>query len=692
MKKPKNPLKLRLQILLGLVGGIFLFFAVLLYNTQIVHGSEYQSRSITSNATAEAVTASRGIITDRNGKVLVGNRLTCTLEFSADGFADDDELNEAIWRLASLCRDNGVTWTDTLPISRNVPYTYENIQKATGFSGFLKSKKLEFTEDSSGLPQPELPAGSMIRTLQTLFHVRSDYTDQQIRTIVGVRYELAIHKSADTDYVFADDVSVELISQVADGHYAGVTTGTSSTRVYNTPYAAHILGTVGPIWAEDWNGDPKNGVPGYKDKGYSMNALVGKGGVEEAFESYLHGTNGTRLITTSASGQLTGELYTVAPQPGNTVALTLDLDLQTVTEDSLGRTVDAMTAKDGIARGAAAAVVGVGTGEVLALASYPSYDLSTFNENYAELVQDDRLPMFNRAIQGLYPPGSTFKPCSAVAALESGTITVDTRIQDRGVYTYYSSPQPRCWIYTQSGSTHGNINVTQAITHSCNYFFYEVGRLTGIHTLASYASQFGLGEYTGIEIGGESKGSMATPEYAAAHGLEWSDGQTLTAAIGQSYDLFTPLQLANYIATLVDNGNHYAAHLLKNVKANDNSRLVYVYDAEPMNVVEMSPTTVDAVKSGMKNLTTSTLSSAFQRCVVTAGAKTGTAQVFNATASNGVFVAFAPYDDPQIAVAVVVERGGSGSALANTAVDIINAYFSRDEIGTAIIGENTLLK
>ena len=283
----------------------------------------------------------------------------------------------------------------------------------------------------------------------------------------------------------------------------------------------------------------------------------------------------------------------------------------------------------------------------------------------------------------------------AVAALESGVITPSTTILDRGIYDYYSSPQPRCWIYSSYGSTHGRVDVSEAITVSCNYFFYEVGRLTGIKTLDDYATQFGLGQYTGIEIGGpnsaEAKGALASPEYAEANDLEWSDGQTLTAAIGQSYNLFTPLQLANYIATLVGNGEHYAAHLLKNVKTYNNSAVVYAYDKDPVNVVEMQDSTVEAIKTGMHDLTTGSLSTYFSKCVVSAGAKTGTAETGVTDANNGTFVCFAPYDDPQIAVAVVIEKGGAGAALAETAVDILNAYFSREEIGTAIIGENTLL-
>ena len=241
-----------------------------------------------------------------------------------------------------------------------------------------------------------------------------------------------------------------------------------------------------------------------------------------------------------------------------------------------------------------------------------------------------------------------------------------------------------CWVYRQGGSTHGRINVTQAITVSCNYFFYEVGRLTGIRTLDSYASQFGLGQSTGIEIG-DSSGVLASPEWADSHNREW------TAAIGQSYNLFTPLQLANYIATLVGGGEHYQAHLLKNVKEYDNSRLLYVYDDEPLNTVEMSGSTVEAVTKGMHELTVSGgVAFAFQDCVVSAGAKTGSAQV-GTDIANGVFVAYAPYEDPEIAVAIVIEKGGSGAALATAAVEIINSWFSHTDDGAAI-GENTLLK
>ena len=675
MQNP-HPAKRRVIALLAFFGAFLLLFAVVLYDAQILHGGENRAKSISSNAASETVTASRGIITDRNGKVLVSNRLAYTLVFDRSGFDDDAALNAAILRLVQLCEETGTGWNDTLPIGRVGNFLrYSNARSET-FDKFIE--KNDLTSGASGR--------QLLSELRELYHVDESLSEREARLIVGVRYELHSRDS----YTFAEDVSTEVLSLITDGRYEGVTIRTASARVYNTALAAHILGTIGPIWQEEWSSNEDTGYVGYADKGYSMNDLVGKDGVEKAFESYLRGTDGRRLIPTDETGKITGELYTREPQPGGTVALTLDIDLQADVEAALAETISGMIDKDSNERGGAAAVVSVGTGEVLALASYPTYDLSTFNEDYDELVNDQRLPMFNRATQGIYAPGSTFKMVTAVAALESGIITPSSIIQDRGIYTYYKDPQPMCWIYSQTGSTHGRINVSQAITDSCNYFFYEVGRLTGIRTLDSYASQFGLGQSTGIEIG-DSSGVLASPEWAESHDQEWTDGQTITAAIGQSYNLFTPLQLANYVATLVGGGDHYQAHLLKNVKAYDNSRLLYMYDDNPINTVEMSDTTLSAVTRGMHELTVSgSVAYAFENCVVSAGAKTGSAQV-GTDIANGVFVAYAPYENPEIAVAIVIEKGGSGAALANTAVEIINSWFSRAQDGTAI-GENTLLK
>jgi penicillin-binding protein 2 len=676
MMKNPHPSRRRVYVLLGFFGAFLVLFLAVLYNAQVVNGTENRARSISSNTASETVTASRGIITDRNGKVLVSNRLAYTLVVDKSGFGKDDAaLNDAIWRLIALCQEQGVAWNDTLPMTTgNSPRL---TTKSTGetFREYLKDNKLPTDGDSEAL----------LEAMRTLYGIDSSYTTAQARLIAGVRYELDGRSS----YTFAEDVSTELLGRITDGKYQGVTIKTAAARVYDTKLAAHILGTVGAIWQEEWRSDESTGYVGYADKGYSMNDLVGKDGVEKAFEEYLHGKDGKRLITTDENGKITGELYTREPQPGGTVALTIDIDLQQVVEDTLAETIQGMIDKDSNERGGAAVVIEVGTGEILACASYPTYDLETFNQDYEELLADERLPMFNRATQGVYAPGSTFKLCTSVAALEEGIITPSTIIEDKGIYTYYRDPQPMCWIWRQAHTTHGRINVSQAIVDSCNYFFYEVGRLTGIAKLDEYASAFGLGQSTGIETGDVS-GALASPEWAESHDREWTDGQTITAAIGQSYNLFTPIQLANYVATLVSGGEHYEAHLLKNVKSYDNSRIIDVYGKGPLNDLNISDSTMAAVTKGMHDLTHDSLAGAFSRCVVEAGAKTGSAQV-GTDIANGTFVAYAPYDDPEIAIAIVVEKGGSGSLLANAAVDIINAWFTRG--GTdAAVGEDTLLR
>ena len=666
MNKNPKPFR-RMHALAIFSAAIFVLFVAVLFDAQVSNGSEYRAKSIASNATWETVDASRGILTDRNGKVLVSNRLTYTLTLNKESFDDNATFNAAVDRLIKLAQETETVWVDTLPLSRDLaPMLYLSSRNDEDFLAFLEKNGISNT----------LTATQMLQALRQLFEIDAAYDAAEARLIAGVRYELDGRSS----YVFSENVPGEMISQIVDGAFPGVTTGVSTSRVYNTEYAAHILGRITRIYEEDWDE--------YKDKGYSMDALVGESGVEKAFEEYLRGIDGTRIITTDENGKITGELYTTEPKPGDTVALTLDLDLQEVTERALAKTVEEMIDEDSNQRGAAAAVVKVGSGEVLSLASYPTFDLSTFSEDYVDLLADERLPMFNRAVDGTYAPGSTFKMCTAVAALETGVITPSSIIRCEGIYTYYKDPQPRCWVWA-NGYTHGRINVSQAITDSCNYFFYEVGRLLGQDALNDYAMQFGLGQNTGIEIG-DSAGALASANYAERYDLEWSDGQTLTAAIGQSYNLFTPLQLANYTATLVGDGEYYTPHLLKSVKSYDNEELVYVYDEAADHVVEMSEETKRVVTQGMHNLTTGTLAGAFNNCVVSAGAKTGSAQV-GTDIANGVFVCYAPYENPEIAVAIVIEKGGAGAALASTAVEIINAYFTNPDVG-GVIPENTLLK
>ena len=713
---PKNQ-HIRLYALAGFLAVILLVYLGILFNTQVLDHEEYLAKSVHSIAKEETVSASRGIITDRSGRTLVSNSSAYDLSFDTSLLKDGEDVNQSILRLIQLCQERDMTWVDNLPIRTEAPYAYTVDQLSDTQRGrFLtylrsldKAKKtlgnylLEHPElvsepeeaqtagdGSETALTPEKQADALLKrfpssalTEQVLnsagltsaallemlceeFQIPETLSMREQRQVMGVRYELALRRANGyTSCVLTEDIDTEFISLVTDGRYAGAKVTTSSQREYQTTYAAHILGTVGAISSKEELAS--------LGEGYRWDDMVGKSGVEAAFEQYLKGTDGTRVVSVNDEGKITGQYYETEPEPGSTVELTIDLELQKTVEDALAETVSKMTAEDGNAkRGAGAAVVKVGTGEVLALASYPTYDLSTYRQPEVNkaLTEDPARPFFNRATQGTYAPGSTFKPLTALAALEEGAVTLTEKINDPGVWYYpemIEGTEPfkaHCW----KRSGHGKLNVTQAITNSCNVFFYEMGYRLGIDALNKYASAFGLGENTGIEIG-DSAGVLAGREEREASGGVWYGGETTQAAIGQSDNLFTPLQLANYIATLVSGGKHCQAHLLKAVKAYDNSEVVAVGNTQPGGMVYSS----------------------FKDCTVTAGAKTGTAQLGGNVKNNGVFVCFAPYDEPEIALAIVIEQGDAGAALASTAVTILNSYFSADEIGTAVIGENQLL-
>lgn len=685
---------LRVNLLGGFLGVCLLVFAGLLFYTQKINGAEYLSQSVRTITRSEKVEASRGIITDRNGKVLVSNRQTYTLTFDASLLSAKDDQNSCILRLLQLCRQQGVTWTDNLPISSAAPFTYalDGISDTMGkrFLLFLQETKQDGEtlvpkswelEDltAENLEARGLTAGKLVELLRDEDHYALDasLTDNEARMVIGVRYELELRKKeiTNTSYIIAEDITTEMISMLSDGDYAGAKVSSSNLREYNTDYAAHILGYVQWLDAEDYKE--------LKDQGYDMDDWVGKAGVEQAFESYLKGTDGVRTIFTNADGKVTSEIYSTDPQPGNTVALTIDIDFQQSVEEALAATVSSMNREDGhYTRGAAAAAVEIGTGDILALASYPTYNLSTFRQEISELSTDESKPMWNRATSGTYPPGSTLKPATAIAALQEGKVGLHETLYCDGRWEYPNSKYfTNCWRHSGCGL----LTITSAIRESCTFFFADMGYRLGMDKLREYFSAFGLGQSTGIEIS-ESTGRLPeNPE---------GEDQAPWAGYGQSNQLYTPLQLANYIATLVDGGTRYPAHLLKSVKTYDNSQVIYSEEEqEPLSTLDIDQDNLDAVLEGMRELAAQgSVSSYFKNCVVTAGAKTGTAQLGSGITNNGVFVCFAPFEDPQIALAVVIEQGGSGAALASTAVKILNAYFTEDEIGTVTLGEGQLLQ
>ena len=681
----------RLLALAGFLTAALVSYVGVLYNIQINQHDYYLAKSIRTITRVETVEASRGVITDRNGRELVSSRSSYNLTFDSSLLNEDDDENLAILRLIKLCQSQQVGWTDNLPITSTAPFSYtldklDDTQRSR-FADFLQKdlKRVSTNLSPDGITEEllnslGLDAGSLVELLREKYEIPSSFSLSDARSVIGVQYELSIRQLVSTTaYAMVEDIDSAMISLLNDGNYAGARITTSSVREYKTDSAAHILGTVGPIWREEYLQ--------LKDKGYGYNDRIGRSGVELAFEAYLKGTDGKRIVSTNADGKITGEYYEKEPQPGNTVELTIDLSLQKSVEDALAETVSAMSAKDGnTTRGAGAVVIKVGTGEVLALASYPDFDLSNYNQDYNILSTDLAKPLWNRATMGTYAPGSTFKPLTAVASLMEGIITPYQKLKTTGHWTYPGDPNSyaNCWIYNSSRGNHGSINVSEAITVSCNYFFAQMGYYLGLDKLNEYATAFGLGEHTGIEIG-DAAGNLAQNK-AGENQAPW-------AAFGQASYLFTPIQLANYIATLVSGGKHCEAHLLKAVKSYDNTQVLAVGNTDPKNTVDISGEALTAVKKGMHDLTTTgSLAPYFKDCVVDAGAKTGTAQVSKDTENNGVFVCFAPYDAPEIAISIVIEQGGSGSALASTAVNILNAYFSADEIGTAILGENQLMQ
>ena len=733
----KDARHLRLYVLAALFFAVMAVYLGVLFNTQVNHYDEYYASSIRTIARSEAVEAARGNITDRNGKLMVSSRSSYNLTFDASLLDEGEDANEAILRLLELCQERGINWVDALPITRSTPfaYTLDSLDSTSSrrFLTYLKDLDgaaealgayllehpalLETTDEDGDVENPAddiladeeltdaqkasrlldkltasqltaallegagLSPTRLIALMREDLNVPASFSVAEARLVLGIQYEIRSRNLVSTDaYVLAEDIDTELISLLNDGDYAGAKITPSSVREYETTYAAHILGYLGDITAEDdyWNT--------LYYEGYAMNDKIGRSGVEAAFEEYLRGTDGVRVVSTNEEGKITGEYYQKAPVPGNTVVLTIDLDLQQATEDVLAATITQMNAEDGDeSRGGAAVVLDVDTREVLAIASYPTYDLATFRQSasvYAALESDPSRPFNNRATQGLYVPGSTIKPLTAVAALEEGAVSLTDRI--RSPITWYYPNDPTRSHINCAGGNHGLINVTQAITRSCNYFFAEMGYRLGMDTYLEYLHAFGLGDSTGIEIGDAAGILPENPE---------GQDRAPWAAFGQGNQAYTPLQIANYIATLVSGGELLQPHLLKAIKSYDNAEVLTVGEADTLGTVSISDSTLEAVKEGMLGYTQpgGSVYNAFRSCVVTAGAKTGTSQLGGDQTDNGVFVCFAPYDDPEIAVAIVIEHATWGSNLASTGVEILNSYFAADDSGNAVTGENQLL-
>ncbi len=664
--------RVRFIALIVVVVVIFVSYSGTLFKMQIIDNEYYKEQSQKKIYSTETITASRGNITDRNGQLLVTNETVYTVKLSR-ALLPTDRQNEILLNLANLLISKGEDYYDTLPISEMAPYTfiYQDENAQARIDALIKKYKLE----------QGATAGEIMQQLIKKYKIDTSLETAQKRIIAGVRYQMERASfSSSNPYIFASDISIDsvtIIKELAD-EYPGVSIDTESKRVYTTPYlASHILGRTDIIYAEEY--------PTYKELGYKMSDHVGKDGIEKAMESYLKGTDGTKVIERDVDGKVLGVTTVKEPISGSTVMLTLDKDLQEVAQTSLEQTIKNIAnsgkykanGEGADACAGAAVVIDVNSGEILASASAPNYDLTTYLENYTSLATDKLLPLFNRAFNGTYAPGSTFKMATGIAALEEGIIVPSTRIRDLGIYTKYApSYSPRCWVYSDYGTTHGSINVSQALEKSCNYFFYESADTMGIDNLNRYCTKLGLGQKTGIELP-EASGVLAGPESKKRiEDTSWYPGDTLQASIGQSYNLFTPLQLANYVATIVNGGTRYKTHLVKSINDTGTGVNTHSVGVEVVESLEMKDENYHAVMYGMQLAAKSgTASNLFSSYKVGVGAKTGTASVPSGTA-NGVFVAFAPYDKPEIAICVVVEHGAHGNSVGGVAKAVFDEYFN----------------
>lgn len=661
--------------------GIFSAFALRLFQWQIVDGQEYYDLSNTTSSSYIKLTATRGEILDRDGNTLALNRTCYDIVFD-DTLIDHEKLNDTILELIGIMEETKTEWIDNLPIELNEDGSYSFKENYDSEIEFLKSSSMLHVNSYA-------TADECMTQLLDMFDCK-EYEPEDAIKIVSVRYNMKKNLfDADSPYTFAKDISSDVMTVVNErtANMAGVRVDTTTIREYpDGALAPHIIGKTGPLTEEQYESfKEENNIFNIKDNlsGYSYDDTMGQNGIEYAMEDTLRGENGKLAIETDRDGNLIDSEIEVKPQAGNTVYLTLDSRIQAVTNASLSKNVqdakkNAVPTSDNPGGGdcetGAAVMINVKTGVVLAASTYPSYDLNKYITDiayYNELNNNENYPMINRAFNGTFVPGSIFKPVVAAAALQEGAITSSTLIHCDSVYHYYESSgfTPGCM------GSHGNIPVTTAIQKSCNIFFYETGRLLGIRKLDAYGTLFGLGQKTGLEVS-ESAGILSNPEdYERRSGTAWTDGMTSLAAIGQLDDAFTPVQLASYCASIANGGNRMQLHLVD--KVTDYTRENVIEEVEPnvLNNVGVDDENLAIVREGMRQVALSGTASDFANYGVAIGAKTGTAETGPGKSDNVTFIAFAPYDDPEIAIAVVLEHGSSGTYSKNVARDMLNAYF-----------------
>ncbi len=649
-----------------------------LFNLQIIHGAEYRETSNVRLTRESVLEADRGSISDSSGTVLAGVKSQYSVVLYKTNVSTE-VLNNTILNLINILIANGDSYEDEFMININ-PYKFK-LEEESSQKAWKKANNIN----------ENFTAEEVFNYYKEKYEIKTDNIEDA-RKIIAIRYLISYKGYSNTKSLkIAENISEASLHQIKEQNetLSGVEIIESSIRTY--PYgtlASHILGRIGQIEESE--------IKGNEDT-YNQNDIIGKSGIESVFEKYLKGTNGIKQIDMNVDGTTTNEYISKEAVAGSNIVLTIDAKLQAVTEAALKNNIEKI-ANGGFGRSynadaGAAVVLNIKTGEVLAMASYPDYDPSSFvngidDQTWNYYINGTTKPLENKAISAMYSPGSTYKMATAITGLETGAITPKEKINDTGVFRKYNSKW-KCWIYSSNGYGHGRMNVSQAIQHSCNYFFYEVGDRVGIDSLAKYSYYLGLGHKTGIELTGEISGILASSEIAKKENRTWNPGETISSAIGQSYNTFTPLQMAKYVAMIANKGKKLDITIVKSIINPDGSEVSrdeyesYVNqklgntedDSEELNFNEEN---INAILEGMRGVTSEsggTAYSTFANFNIEVGGKTGSAQTGVEGYTNAWFVGFAPFDNPEIAVVVFVRNGGHGSYTAEVARDIMAQYF-----------------
>jgi len=656
-------------------------YVIQVHEPWIIEENQMPQRLITRRST---IPAARGNIYDRNGVMLASGRPSYNIKIDWWALRVAPNANDIVKELIYAAMDEGLTYSDTFPVTRGAPFEY-----LTNMSTVQRNRLNAYFEYHQ--LDPDIDVSELLAWMRN--HYKIDYTVGILdaRLIIGVRYELEIRAIVHSisPYIFTSDVSTDFVSYLEERGLTGVYAESNFVREYHTTSASHVLGYTGAMTAEEYEI--------YRELGYPMDAIVGKVGAELAFEERLHGASGEQTMRMTENGTVVSLQVTRDPVPGQHVFLTIDLDLQIVAEYALRTQIERINADRESAEeeeeaipGGAVVVIDVNTGQILAIASYPTYNLTTLSEDWAFLNTDPTFPMLNRATQGRYNPGSTFKMVTALAGLRHiPRITRYYPINDTGVFDKYAEGDfiAHCWIFRDTRVGHGELDIVQALECSCNFYFLQVADwLPGIpreqsYILADTALEFGLGRETGLEIP-ERAGFLAIPEVKEALTGEsgYFAGDLLLAGFGQGHNRFTPVQLANYAATIANGGTLYSLSILRRVAASDFSEVIYAHEPEVLNVIEETEY-IDIIQEGMIAASRGRRGTAFRmfgNYPIIVASKTGTVQIEGQTANDGAFVAYAPANNPEIAISIVVEKGGSGSEIMEIAKVIFDHYFMTD--------------